>query len=78
MEVRRELINSEGTAVLQALLQRFKSYTLERGAIKDVAATLGSGRNTVGRTWSQALYNTLDISVPKFVSISSSVTKIYN
>ena len=61
---KKELTNSKRRAVLQALLQRSKARILKRGTIKDVAATFGIGRNTVGRIWSRALESSSDMSVP--------------
>ena len=46
---KKELTNCKRRVVLQALLERSKVRNLKRGAIKDVAATFGIGRNTVGR-----------------------------
>ena len=67
---KKELTNSKRRAVLQALLERSKARILKRGAIKDVAATFGIGRNTVGKIWSRALESSSDMSVPMDVSSS--------
>ena len=50
---KKELTNFERRAVLQALLERSKVRILKPGAMKDVAATYGIGRNTVGRIWAR-------------------------
>ena len=55
-----ELSQDDRRAVLQALLQRKNGHDLCRGAIQEVAAQFGVGRNTIGRIWARAKQSVAD------------------